>query len=455
MELNEAARRIFLQHWWLIVAGVIAGAAIGILMAGNSHSYQASARLVIDTPDPSVTSQSTAIADTVRAIATSPALIREARTTAAASSGGPVQVGTNDISVTPLGNSGVLSLSVKANSRDAAAGLANALANEVIQTRLHIANGQAQADTARLTKQINALSARIAALDRSVARTTQRLVGSSAAKQAVLEAQLSNESQQRDLLTQQRGILESQQTTLLGGTSSRPTPTVISPAAASGATAASRSFGSSMVLGALLGLVVALLIAALLEAVRPTLVGGEAVARELGKPHLGTFSVDGSGQLGAARGIEITHLLRESAREAHVAKIDLLGIGSTVDLALIAGALDSAVATQRGEGQAAPGAGQPAWASRAITVRPFGLREVGEGKGTGLAVIAPAVMKKSELEDAMRLLRTTPWPLLGVMTYKPSSRQWWSSLISSFSPAGEKTEGAATTGTEGQVRDTG
>jgi capsular polysaccharide biosynthesis protein len=455
VELNEAARRIFLQHWWLIVVGVIAGAAIGLVVAGTSHSYRASARLVIDTPDPSVTSQSTAIADTVRAIATSPSLMQEARTTAAASSGGPVQLGANDISVTPLGNSGVLSLAVKANSKDAAASLANALANEVIQMRLHIANGQSQLDAAKLTKRINALSTRIAALDSSVAATTRRLAGASAAKQAALEAQLGNQSQQRDLLTQQRGILQSEQATLLGGTSGRPTPTVISPAAASGATAAGTSSGSSMVLGALLGLVVALLVAALLEAVRPTLVGGEAVARELGKPHLGTFSVDGSGQLGAARGIEITHLLRESAREAHVAKIDLLGIGSTVDLALIAGALDSAVATQGGGGPAATGAHQPASASRAITVRPFGLREVAEGKGTGLAVIAPAILKRSELADAMRLLRTTPWPLLGVMTYKPSRRKWWSSLISSLSPAGEKTEGAATTGTEGQVRHTG
>jgi capsular polysaccharide biosynthesis protein len=455
VELNEAARRIFLQHWWLIAVGVIAGAAIGAVVAGSSHSYRASARMVIDTPDPSVTSQSTAIADTVRAIATSPSLISEARTTAAAASGGPVQLSAGDISVSPLGNSGVLSLSVEAASKDVAANLANALADEVIQTRQHIADGQSQIDAAKLTKRINALSARIATLDSSVARTTRMLVGASAARQAGLEAQLGNQSQQRDLLTQQRGILESEQATLLGGTTGRPTPTIISAAAASGATAASTSFGSTMVLGALLGLVVALLVSALLEAAHPTLVGGEAVARALGKPHLGTFSVDGSGQLGAARGIEITHLLRESAREAHVAKIDLLGIGSTVDLALIAGALDSAVATQGGDGLAVTGAEQPTTASRAITVRPFGLREVAEGKGTGLAVIAPAILKRSELADAMRLLRTTPWPLLGVMTYKPSRRQWWSSLISGLLPAGEKTEGAAPMGTAGQVRDTG
>ncbi len=453
MELNEAARRIFLQHWWLIAVGVIAGAAIGVVVSGTSHSYRASARMVIDSPDPSVTSQSTAIADTVRAIATSPALMREARTTASASTGGPVVLGANDISVSPLGNSGVLSLSVKANSKDAAASLANALANEVIQTRQHIANGQSQLDSAKLTKQINALSARIATLDNSVASTTRRLVGASAARQAALEAQLGNQSQQRDLLTQQRGILQSEQATLLGGASDRPTPTVISAAAASGATAAGTSYGPTIVLGALLGLVVALLIAAVLEAVRPTLVGGEAVARALGKPHLGTFSVDGSGQLGAVRGIEITDLLQESARKAHVAKIDLLGIGSTVDLALIAGALDSAVAG--GAVPAAEGAAQPATAGRAITVRPFGLREIGEGDGTGLAVIAPAVLKKNELEDAMRLLRTTPWPLLGVMTYTPSRRTWWSSLISSPSPAAKKTKGTVSTATEGQVRHTG
>jgi capsular polysaccharide biosynthesis protein len=445
VELNEAARRIFLQHWWLIAVGVIAGAAIGLVLAGTSSSYRASARMVIDTQDPVLTSQSTAIGDTVRAIATSPSLIREARAAARASAGEPVQLNANDVSVATLGTSGVLSLSVTANSKAAAAALANALANEVIQTRLHIANGQTQSAQAQLTDRIDSLTKQIAGLDTAVAQVTRQLVGASGAKQAALQTRLANLSQQRDLLTQQRGILQSEQASLISGTGDRPTPTVISAATAGRAQPTGASYGPMAVLGGLLGLVVALVLAALLEVIRPTLVGGESVARELGKPHLGTFSVDGSGQLGARNGADITYLLREAARQAHVAKIDLLGIGSNVDLALIAAALDSAVATRHGDGAEAAGAAQQPWSGRAFTIRPFGLREVAEGKGTGLAVIAPAILKKSELAEAMHFLRTTPWPLLGVMTYKPTRQHWWSAIF----PTRNGTETANATETAG------
>jgi hypothetical protein len=286
------------------------------------------------------------------------------------------------------------------------------------------------------------LSQRIARLDTSIARVTRQVVSASGARQTVLQTQLANLSQQRDVLTQRRGILESEQASLITGASDRLTPTVISAATAGRAQPVGASYGPAAVLGGLLGLVVALALAALLEVIRPTLVGGESVARELGKPHLGTFSVDGSGQLGVGNGTDITYLLREAARQAHVAKIDLLGIGSTVDLALIAGALDSAVATRNANGSEAAGAAQQAWSGRAFTIRPFGLREVGEGKGTGLAVIAPAILKKSELVEAMDFLRTTPWPLLGVMTYKPTPQHWWSSILPARNGAekAEKTE---------------
>jgi capsular polysaccharide biosynthesis protein len=426
VELNEAARRIFLQHWWLIAVGVIAGAAVGAVLAGSANGYRASARMVIDSPDPTVTSQSTAIADTVRAIATSPALLRQASASVASTTNQSVRLDQSDVSVAPLGTSGVLSLAVTAPSRKVAAKLADALANEVIQTRLHIADGQTELDRTKLGARIDSLSSRIAKLDRSIAAVTGKLAGASAARQGVLQTELGNLSQQRDFLTQQRGVLQSEQASLIPGSAGRPTPTVISPAIAGSAKAAGGSPVSKAVLGALLGLVLALVSAALIEAFRPTLVGGEAVAQALGKPHLGSFSVDGSGRLGPLHGSDVTSLLRESAQEAGVADIDLLGIGSTVDLELIAGALDSAFATR---GAVAAASGEVRALSSRITVRPFGLRAVARGKGTGLAVIAPAILKKSELVEAMDFLRTTPWPVLGVLTYKPTRVHWWSSLV--------------------------
>jgi capsular polysaccharide biosynthesis protein len=439
VELNEAARRIFLQHWWLIAVGVIVGATIGAVVAGSSKSYTASARLVIDTQDPKARTESQAIADTVRAIATSPSLVQKALSRAGATRD-PAGFSASDVSVTALGTSGVLSLTVTDHSRAVAASVANTLAREVIQTRLQIANGQLDANQAKLTSHIDALTVKIAELDGSIAKLTQQLVGASASKKATLQRQVTNLTRRQDFLGQQRGILESEQASLIATDNGRPSPVIISPATEANAVPASSSLVSSGALGGLLGLFAALVVAGILEAVRPTLAGGEAVARELGKPHLGAFSVDSSGLVGLRNGIaDVANLLKEAAQRAGVANIDLLGVGTTVDLALIAGALDSAVATQGSAPKRAAGAAAAARSDRQIKVRPFGPREVAEGKGTGLVVIAPAVLKKTTLAEVTQLVRATPSPLLGVMTYKPT-QSWWSSLLRELRPAPEKTE---------------
>jgi capsular polysaccharide biosynthesis protein len=439
VELNEAARRIFLQHWWLIAVGVIVGATIGAVVAGTSSSYTASARLVINAPDPTARTESTAISDTVQAIATSPSLVQKALNRAGATGRDAAAFSANNVSVAALGTSGVVSLSVTDPSRAVAAAIANALAREVIQTRLRIANGQLEANQAKLTSRIDSVTASIAGLDTSIRKATAQLAGASATRRAALQDRLAGLSRQQDLLIQQRGILQSEQASLIATDNGRPSPAVISPATAADAGPAGSSFVSSGTLGGLLGLVAALVLAAILEAVRPTLAGGEAVARELGKPHLGTFSVDTSGRLGVSNGIgDIAYPLKEAARRAGVANIDLLGVGSTVDLALIAGALDSAVATPGQDQKRAAGATPASRNGREITIRPFGPREVAEGKGTGLVVIAPAVLKKTTLIEVTQLVRTMPSPLLGVMTYKPT-QSWWSS-IRERRPAPEKTE---------------
>jgi hypothetical protein len=49
------------------------------------------------------------------------------------------------------------------------------------------------------------------------------------------------------------------------------------------------------------------------------------------------------------------------------------------------------------------------------------------------------VLKKTTLAEVTQLVRATPSPLLGVMTYKPT-QSWWSSLLRELRPAPEKTE---------------
>jgi capsular polysaccharide biosynthesis protein len=421
VELNEVVRRIFLQHWWVIAVGVIAGAIIGIVLAGGANSYTASTRMVIDSQDPKARAESTAIADTVRAIATSPTLVRRALDGVGVTSRDPVSFA-SDVSVSALGTSGVLALQVTDRSRVVAAAVANRLAQEVIATRVDIATGGTRAEQTRLTTQIRALSGQIAKLDGSIAAATQQLAGAGFARTVRIQDRLANLSRQRDFLTQQRGILQSESASLLSTAGDRPSPTIISAAAPGLATAAGTAKAPSGMLGGLLGLVLALAVVAMLETVRPTLVGGESVARELGMPHLGRFSVDREGRVDGAVASDVSFPLAEAARRAGVANVDLLGVGSSVDLALIASTLGSAVAGQEN------GKGAAALVGRGLTIRPFGPRGVAEGKGTGVVVILPSVLAKSALAGVTDFVKTNPWPLLGVLTYKPTGH-WWSAVL--------------------------
>ena len=83
MQLNDIGRRIFGEHSRLIAALVVGGLVVGLLLQVTSERmYTASARLVLDTADPKSQSESTSIADTGKALATSPAQVVEDLTAA-------------------------------------------------------------------------------------------------------------------------------------------------------------------------------------------------------------------------------------------------------------------------------------------------------------------------------------------------------------------------------------
>ena len=426
MELNEAARRIFLQHWWLIAIAVLVGAATGAVVASGSSGYTASTRMVINSNDPTARAESTAIADTARAIVTSPALVQRALTAAGASTRNPEKFAANDISVSPLGSSGVLEMSVTASSPAVAAAISNALAHELIATRLQISNGRADATQTKLTNQITSLNGRIAQLDATIAGLGRQIANTRGTQATILEAQLANSTRQRDLLTQQQGILQAEQASLLTTSATGPSPSIISPATAAGASAVGTSYGSDVILGALLGLIVGIGIAALLEGVRPTLTDGEAVSRELGTSHLGTLSFESGAEPGVLSGAAaVTNQLKEAARRARVGNVDLLGTSSTSHLALFAEWLEVEVAASTVDpprnGAASRGASAR---SRKLSIRPFGPQDVAEPSDTGLVVITPTVVKKSDLASVSQFIGSTRWPLLGVITYKPSQHRW-------------------------------
>jgi len=79
MDLSDVLRRIIAQHWRLLVAAIAVTVALaGLLHLNDTTTYTAKARVVLDTQDPETRAESEAIADTAKAIATSPALVRTA-----------------------------------------------------------------------------------------------------------------------------------------------------------------------------------------------------------------------------------------------------------------------------------------------------------------------------------------------------------------------------------------
>ena len=142
MEINEAARRIFQLHWrlilWCVVVLLGASAIAGVI---RPRTYTSSARLVLDIPDPQNVAEATAIADTGRAIATGLDQVRAAIDQVGVSRD-PVKLAKKDINVQAIGSSGVLKLSVTDKNRTVARELADALATQVVATRLRVARSQ-------------------------------------------------------------------------------------------------------------------------------------------------------------------------------------------------------------------------------------------------------------------------------------------------------------------------
>ena len=108
MELGEVIGRIFGRHKGLIAALVLAGLLAGFAIhLDDAPRYSASARLVLDTSDPEDQAQSGVIADTTRAIASGPSLVREALATIGVRRDA-TELARRHVRVQALGSSGVM-----------------------------------------------------------------------------------------------------------------------------------------------------------------------------------------------------------------------------------------------------------------------------------------------------------------------------------------------------------
>jgi capsular polysaccharide biosynthesis protein len=415
------------------------GAAL--LDLGDKPSYTASTRLVLDTQDPQSSTGSTVIGDTAKAIATSPVEVGDALSRAGITDRKEADVAKR-VSVSPLGTSGVIQLSVSDSKPAYARAIANALAEGVIQTRSAVNTRRINQISADLDGRIDALNHRIAAADATVDALNRRLaVGASGEVAARLRSQVDAASRLRDFDSEQRGVLVSERLGLLSTDALRPQASVISRANLPRHADASRRVPDLM-LGLLLGLILGVGAAGLIETFKPTIHGPDMLARELGTPYLGTIPED-AGEAGSALSAEpITLVLRLAAERAGVMSVNLLAAVPDSGLSAAAANLEAAVNGGSPPPPASPEAAVATGANPAyrplkreryrpqppvpepLRVRTFGIDYPASRNGTtsGVVLVAPRSLRRARIVEVKHLLSVMPVPVLGLITYGSGSR---------------------------------
>jgi capsular polysaccharide biosynthesis protein len=401
LDAGEAAQRILRLHWRLVLAFALIGLAAAYgLHYKDRPLYAASARVALDTPDTQALSDSTAYADGARAIVTSPthAAAALAKIHVARDSG---VVAAQEVALQAVGTSNVEQITVTDPDPRVAAGLANALAADLVQTRRQLRAGS---KAPPVDQQITSVQASIAQLDAQIKVVSAQLQQAAPTDVPRLSGLMAS-------LVSERGGLVQEQDTLL----TLRTPMVVDHATPpTHAISTRRSL--DMALGLLLGLALGVGVAALVETLRPTVATARGISRAVDAPVLGKLNAR-PGTVPMVLDPMLGLRLRRVAREAQIRTVELATIGPETDLKRLARQLQAHVnghpltreSTTLGNGS---GPAVRVFASPPAT------RTNGAESSVGLVVVAPSIVKKTELERAIELSLLTEWPLLGVLTYK-------------------------------------
>ena len=454
MELAEAARRIVGQHWRLILICLIVGiGAAAFLNAAKVRTYTAATRVTLDTQDPRSRAEAMAIADTGRAIATSPTQVELALRKAGIGNRDATEIANHQVAVSALGASGIIKLSVSDRSPQVASDIANALAARLILARLEVTNGQVRQTIDDLDGRITDLNRRIADLDATINGLDVEIATTGVPGRAsTLRSERGDAARSRDFLAQQRVAFESERASLRAAFALRPKPSIISASSVPGERDPYH-WAPIIVLGGILGLILGIGIAGLLEMIRPTLVGGDALAAELKTQLLGTLAHDPWVEASPRELAGVAIRLRFAAEAAGVSNVGMLPTVDEVLVARLAVQLNAVlvdsgasiedaleltqsrhlarvassgiseaepVATVRASGSNRQKRASVGTSSE-IRVRPFNLEDSSPwaAGATGLALVSPAVLKKDELVDIGRLLDVMRMPVLGLIAYTP------------------------------------
>lgn len=328
MEASEAIRRIFWRHrWLLLILVIVPTAAVVALRQHQPVMYTATANLQGQGITPDSSTQVSAIQSRVTAVATDPAVVQPA-ITAAGVARDASQVARHEVSVTPLGTSAVVALTVTDRSQSVALRLAGTLA-EVVVDRLNQLGISDNPELSALNKSIAALTAARDTLVAQLGTTSAAGVSSTSVQAQSLLARLS--ATEQELATNEA---TSQQ--ILTTLSAETGASVVSTPSA--ATEASRHAVTYGALAALLGLVIGLLVGALREIARPTVAQPTAGARELGAIAFGDAGVRGERVTGVDD--DLARRLNLAARKSGTHTIVLTGPVSGTLLAALADRLN-------------------------------------------------------------------------------------------------------------------
>src|SRR6266851_2804044 len=351
MDVGEVVRRIGLAYWPLILGLPFAGfAGAAALHYNDAPIYTSDVRLVLDASDPRAASESVAIADTAKSIATTPSNVSDALASAGVSRD-VKQFATRNIELQPLGTSGVMDLQVKDTDPVAAAAIATAL------------------------------SVSAAALSGLYSERT-----SLAQDRLTLEAQI-NQIKQSLALRPQAGVIDGAEP------ASKPDP--------------SRA-PIDMALGGLGGLVLGIILAALLATLRPRIRGSREISRMLEAPVLGDFQA-----LEQEDHKSLPARVRIAAIRAGVKHVQLVPLDGSAEAVSLVKVMAKKLAPRAATvGTPLNGNGQVVAANRrkvhhSIDVTAFDVSlfsKNGDSAETGLILVTPNVLGRKDLDASAELL---------------------------------------------------
>ena len=393
MDLKEAWQRIVVRHWAIILFCTVLGLAVPVAINQiKGQPYVGTARVDFGV-DAHGGQDATSLGDTGQGLATSPDVLTAALKQAKVSRSVPDMIANNVVTVSPVGTSGVLDVSVTDDDPRSAAAVANGLATQIVQLRDQAEFGSSQRLLLQLQVQEAALSRQIAAVVGNQKRYFYTVPG--------LQAQQADLVAQRTAVDQRLQQLSQDLATAIH-------PRVIDASATSGV-ATQSGLAVMLALGGVLGLVAGVALAATVEAARPTL-SRHALARQLGVPLLGRLPRP-------VRGISsmspwLARYVGVAARRAGKDNVLLVPVGRRpADVTSLAEALE-----RMGTG------------ARVIPLQlPSGSGEVPavpvEQSDVGIVVVAPTTVKAKHLADLQRHLAVTREPVLGLISYRGRLRR--------------------------------